>query len=58
MKSLFAVADCPPDQLVFDTSVVLTSFSVRLGFVCGDFYLKGIFQSVVMAGQCGLFLSI
>ena len=36
---------------MYDTSVLHSTFSTRFGFVCDDFYLKGIYQSVVMGGM-------
>ena len=38
-------------DLVFDTSVVTSSFVTRFGLVCDHFYLRGIMNSMMMVGM-------
>ena len=45
------VETCGPDDLVFDQSVVTSSFATRFDLVCGKASLNGIFNSCVMLGM-------
>jgi len=42
---------CGKEELVYDRSVVESSFATRFGLVCDDYYLRGIFNSFVMGGM-------
>ena len=42
---------CTSDELVFDKSIIESSFATRFGFVCGNFPLRGIFNSFAMGGM-------
>ena len=42
---------CGPEDLVFDQSVVTSSFATRFDLVCGKASLNGIFNSCVMLGM-------
>ena len=42
---------CSTDNLVFDKSYVESSFAIDYGFVCSNFHLRGIFNSLVMVGM-------
>ena len=42
---------CAVEELVFDKSVVTSSFSIEHQFVCHRFYLKGIFNALYLAGM-------
>ena len=48
---------CSPGELVYDKSVVTSSFSIDHKFVCDKYYLKGIFNALYMLGMLiGAFL--
>ena len=42
---------CSLDDLVFDKSVVTSSFSIDHQFVCDRYYWKGIFDALYMVGM-------
>ena len=42
---------CKPDELVYDKSVVTSSYSIEHEFVCDRYYLKGIFNALYMLGM-------
>jgi OCT family organic cation transporter-like MFS transporter 4/5 len=42
---------CSTKELVYDKSVVTSSFSIDHEFVCDRYYLKGIFNSLYMVGM-------
>lgn len=45
------IVSCTKEELIFNHQYVDDSFSTHYGFVCGDFYLKGIFTAFVMGGM-------
>lgn len=48
---LFLEEECGFDEVVFDKTVVESSFAVRFGLVCSDYYLRGIFNALGMGGM-------
>ena len=43
--------NCNISDLVFDKSIVTSSFSIEHGFVCEKYLLKGIFNALYMVGM-------
>ena len=42
---------CSQDELVFDKRIVDSSFATYYGFTCSNFYLRGIFNSLIIVGM-------
>lgn len=52
MESLQNLTEsCSLDDLVFDKSVVTSSFSIEHQFICDRYYWKGIFNALYMVGM-------
>ena len=42
---------CSQEELVFDNIIVDSPFATYYGFTCSNFYLRGIFNSLIMVGM-------
>ena len=57
MKSLISnnesltIKNCGPDDLIFDKSIVLSSFITQYDLLCDKFYLAGFFNAFFMVGM-------
>ena len=45
------IETCGVDELVFDKKIVESSYSTKFHFVCDNFKLRGIFNSLIMVGM-------
>ena len=48
---MITVESCELDELVIDDGIVSSSFVVRFGLLCDDFYIRGIFSALIMVGM-------